>query len=526
MCWGVRVVRPRKTKFIPVKLSLADLAGSDYADAVVSARAALSGESKRALCAMATRRVDFYPAALQKRLLELLKKVGSPISRPLGQSASGAGTRGFLAAAKTAQAPLSGFGYYRIGECGRLHFIAKSEHYHASLGHAFPGYRLIDIARRLGVPNPTHNNTRGHVTRFLEEELVRAAAGIAPGDDAALTRLLHAKKPATPNRVLNLETGSLAAEAALKMVLARFYKPQADSPEPKYKGRVPVIVVIGDFEGGIQANYHGTTMLTQVLRGMWGDLREGMEQQGICVIRGVRPNHAVELEWVFDEFDSGKYKIAGLFHELVLMNYAGKTLDPKFVRRMYGLCKKHDVPTVVDEIQTGVWSPELFMFREYGVMPAFIAVGKGFPGGEYCASRILFGSEYDNLPQFGALVTNGQEELASLAYLITMRWAQANAKVTSAVGEYYESRLRDLAAKHKQLIAAIEGRRHLAGIYFHDLAPARKFAETLNAGGLDISVQTYKAGCPPSALTKLPLIAGYEVVDFVVSRMERALATV
>ena len=55
------------------------------------------------------------------------------------------------------------------------------------------------------------------------------------------------------------------------------------------------------------------------------------------------------------------------------------------------------------------------------------AVGKGFPGGEYPASRILFNDRMDDhLPQFGALVTNGQEELASLAYLITMRWAAAS----------------------------------------------------------------------------------------------------
>ena len=335
--------------------------------------------------------------------------------------------------------------------------------------------------------------------------------------------LLRAKRPTSPNRVLNLETGSLAAEAALKMILARFYKPQADSPKPKYKGRIPVIVVIGDYDGGLQANYHGTTILTQAMRGMWDGLREGMEKQGVFIVRGVRPNHTVELDWVFDEFDRGKYKIAGLFHELVLMNFAGKLLEPKFVRHMYKFCKQCDVPTIADEIQTGIWSPELFMYREYGVRPTFVAVGKGFPGGEYCASRILFSSEYDTLPQFGALVTNGQEELASLAYLITMRWAQANAKVTSAVGEYYEARLRKLAAKYDRLIAAIEGRRHLAGIYFHDLAPAKKFAEILNAAGLDISVQTYKAGCPPSALTKLPLIAGYEAVDMVLARMDAAL---
>jgi hypothetical protein len=42
--------------------------------------------------------------------------------------------------------------------------------------------------------------------------------------------------------------------------------------------------------------------------------------------------------------------------------------------------------------------------------------------------------------------------------------------------------------------------------------------------GLDISVQTYKTSFPPTALTKLPLIATAEAIDFVVERVEEALA--
>jgi len=39
-------------------------------------------------------------------------------------------------------------------------------------------------------------------------------------------------------------------------------------------------------------------------------------------------------------------------------------------------------------------------------------------------------------------------------------------------------------------------------------------------------VQTYKADCPPVALTKLPIIAGYEVVDLLAERMDAALETI
>ena len=507
--------------FVPVRLSLRDLLGRPYTDAVCGARAKLSTDDAPSLKALASLKVDFYPADLQASLAHLVEKTGSALARPFAASARGASSTGFNAHTKMAAAPLSGLGPFRIGEDGRLYFIAKSEHYHAPLGHGFPGYQLLDHARLLGIPNATHNNTRGHITRLLEMELVRAAAGLPFG--SSVEKLIASKRAATPNRVLNLETGSLAAEAALKMILARFYKAQGDSPEPKYKGRIPVLIVMGDDEGGLQANYHGTTMLTQLMRGMWGELRAVLEKQGGLLMRSVRPNNMEELESVFAQYEKKPHKIAGFFHELILMNYAGKRLTPAFVKRAYALCKKHDVPTVVDEIQSCMWSPQLFLFREYGIKPTFVAVGKGFPGGEYPASRILFNATMDNLPQFGALVTNGQEELASLSYIVTMRWAEANTDITSAIGEEYEATLRDLALRFPHLISAIEGLRHLAGIYFHDLAPARAFASALNKAGVDISVQTYKAGCPPSALTKLPLISTKEMVQFFTGKMEEAL---
>jgi hypothetical protein len=80
-------------------------------------------------------------------------------------------------------------------------------------------------------------------------------------------------------------------------------------------------------------------------------------------------------------------------------------------------------------------------------------------------------------------------------------------------------RLHDLADRYPA-ISAIEGIRHLAGIYFHEVITAKRFAQQLNARGIDISVQTYKEGCPPSALTKLPLTMGYEAVDFLIDTME------
>lgn len=501
-------------------MSLGDLAGVDYLNAVCGARAALTGQAMIRCRKLGRESVDFFPAAMQQRLHSLLSRTGEKVVSALRRTAGGATTRAFEAATRVEQAPLSGYGYFRVGEDGRLYFILKSEHYHAPVGHAFPGYRLLNIARLLGIPNATHNNTRGHLTRKLEMELIRTARGVVPGEERGLNRILTDKSSSGVNRVLNLETGSLAMEAALKLVLARFYASQADQPHPRYAGRIPVLVVIGNDQGGLQANYHGTTFVAQMLRGMWAPWREQMEKRRLLMVRNVRPNAPDELKMLLNRYDRPPYKVAGFFHEIVMMNYGGRLLTPEFLRQAYAECRKRDIPTCVDEIQSCLWHPDLFMFREYGLDPDMVAIGKGFPGGEYPASRLLLNSRLDVLSQFGALVTNGQEELASLAYLITMHWAEKNAEITRAVGDYYEQRLREWAARRKGIVTGIHGSRHLLGIEFADINQSQEFVRQLKAHGLDISVQTYKTDCPPVALTKLPIIAGYEEVDWLMSLME------
>jgi 4-aminobutyrate aminotransferase-like enzyme len=499
--------------FISVSLSLRELLGDEYIEAMIAAREAVAGDDPRAL---ADARVDFLPEAYLQRLHALLPQVGTVVGTPLAQTTPGVGTAKFREATRTAAAPLSGYGYYRVGEDGRLYLIAKSEHYHAPLGHAFPGYALVEYAHRLGIPNATHNNTRGFITRRLEEELVRAANG---GDAGSADLQLR-----TPlDRVLNLETGSLATEAALKMMLARCYPIQGDAPAPPYAGRIPVLLVMGSDDGELFGNYHGTTMLTQMLRGMWPEMLATMERAGLLKVCALRPNVEADIDAAFTEWDRPPYKIAGAFHEIVMMNYGARRLTPAFLRRLYDRCAAHDVPVLVDEIQSGLWHHDLFMFREYGLSPAFVAVGKGFPGGEYCASRLLFQGQYDSLPLFGALVTNGQEELASLAYLVTMRWAQANAAVTRRIGDYYEERLAELLGEFTDVLVNTEGSRHLSALAFADLPTATAFARAMNSRGFDLSAQTYKAECPPVVLTKLPLIADEAVVDFLLETMRAVL---
>lgn len=509
--------------FINQKLSLTDILGDEYTSAVAAANEALGYMDSASAKAIADEKLEFFPEAVQKKNDDMLAKVGTSLMPAFENSLMGAGTDSFMKAASKAMAPLAGFGCYRLGENGKLYLIGKSEHYHTPLGHRFPAYDLIDNAKKLNILNATHNNTRGYITRLMETRLVQSANGIDWDDDAATEAVLSSREPKVLNRVINLETGSLAVEAGVKMMLSRFYKVDNTYSTPKYSGRIPVFFVMGDREGGIEGNYHGTTVLTQTFRGLWPDMYEKLEAGELYKVVPVSINDIADFEAKMKLYNEGKYKTAGFLHEIILMNYGGIRLTPEFLRGAYAICKEYDTPTLCDEIQSCMWYKGMFLFRLYELDPDFVIIGKGFPGGEYPASRIITTAEMDTLVQFGALVTNGQEELASLAYLITMTFMRENGELVAQMGAKFDSELKRLHEKYPNIMLKAEGLGHLAAIHFKTVDQAAAFASKLKAACIDASAQTYKANCPPAVLLKPPVISTPAVVDHIISKIDELL---
>ena len=171
-----------------------------------------------------------------------------------------------------------------------------------------------------------------------------------------------------------------------------------------------------------------------------------------------------------------------------------------------------------------MWYKGMFLFKEYGLKPDFVIIGKGFPGGEYPASKVITTYEMDSLNQFGALVTNGQEELAALAYLLTMEFVRENGDEIAAMGALIDSKLAALAAKHPDKIEKIDGLAHMDAIHFQTVEAAAQFAKLVNGMCIDVSAQLYKANCPPAVLLKLPLVTSEAVLDVILEKFEAALA--
>ena len=500
-------------------LSLADLLGEEYIRSVAGASAAIGIEIPGGVFSP----VDFYPPEKQAHFDSFIEKTGEQVAPPLKNSPEGAGTDSFRKALYSGAAPLTGFGCFRVGEDGRLYLLGKSEHYHTPLGHRFSGYELIEKAKKLGVVNPTHNNTRGYITRLTEMRLIQAINGVEDGDAGKLNEILNSRGSKTLNRIINLQTGSLAVEAGVKMMLARFYRLDRSFAEPLYHGKTPVFFVMAGHAGGPDANYHGTSVITQTFRGLWPEFYEKAESSGLYKIVQVKINDAADFKNKIYQYNKDGFKTAGFLHEIILMNYGAVRLTPEYLSEAYKLCKETDTPVLVDEIQSCMWYGGMFLFLQYGLSPDFVVIGKGFPGGEYSASKIITTAEMDNLNQFGALVTNGQEELASLSYLITMAFVSANGGHIEKLGKFFHDRLKEISLKNPGIIPKIEGMGHLAAIHFTSIEKAAEFAKKLNARCIDASAQIYKRDCPPAVLLKPPVISSEAVLDHIIGVTEKVI---
>ncbi len=504
--------------FISQKLSLSDLLGEAYITAVKNAAAFYGITGKNDIEQLAHEKIDLFPEEHQIANESLLDKIKSSVAAPFENNNEGAPTLAFAEAFHRGASPVGCFGSTRIGEDGKLYLIGKSEHYHASLGHLFNGYKLTENARRLGIPNATHNNTRGFITRLCEREIIHAANGGADVDS-----LLSSKEPHVLNRVINLETGSLASETGVKLMLARFYRLDHTYTEPSYSSRIPVFLAIGDQTGTSEANYHGTTIITQTFRGLWPEISHALDTHDVIKVVPVAINDRNDFAKKIKQYNTGKYKTAGFIHEIILMNYGAVRLTEKYLQAAYTLCRQYDTPVMVDEIQSCMWYPGMLLFRLYHLDPDICILGKGFPGGEYPASKIITTYELDSLNQFGALVTNGQEEIASLSYLITMRFAALNKDIIADNGHLFHERLKKIASEHSNLIKKIEGLGLLAGITFDSVEPAAVFARLLNEECIDTSAQLYKAVCPPAVLFKPPITSSPKILNYICNKIEYVL---
>jgi len=394
---------------------------------------------------------------------------------------------------------LAGRGLFYLTEQGKLFLDCTAGHYQMSWGYDHPVLtQVIHDGLAAGIVPDNHSNIPQWPVKRLAQKLVEAANPDLPelreGDFSKVAE----SKTRLNTVLLGIATGSIACEAALKIALMRHER--AERPRP------PVFVVL-------EGNYHGTGFFSQNLRGMWGPYIHNLE------VVAVPPNDGDELENIIARYQD---RIAGFWAEPIMMNREAIRVEPSYLQLAQKLLRRVGGLLVIDEIQTGFWTPDLFLYKQCGIVPDIVVVGKGMSAGLHPLSSIIYRRELDMLAQYDAISTNGNAALAALVALANIELLQQHGEEVRSTQGYYHQKLCELAAQFPDRIVAVHGNQAMTGLKFRQVDDAIAFHKKCVASGLWLRVHAYHAG-HSTILCKFALCLERPVVDEFVRRLRSLL---
>ena len=395
---------------------------------------------------------------------------------------------------------LAGQGLFYVTEQRKLFLDCTAGHYQMTWGYEHPVLMdALDEGIRNGIVWDNHSNIPQWPVKRLAQKLVEVVNPDCPelknGDFSQIIR-----SPERLNTVLlGTCTGSVAAEAALKIMLMHYQK-------AKPKEGAPVLVAL-------DGNYHGTGMFAQRLRGMWPDLIHNVE------FVAVQPNDSEELERVFSRYGA---RVAGLWAEPIMMNREVILVEPDYLRLARTLCDGAGALMAIDEIQTGLWMPGVLMFKQYGLTPDLVVVGKGLTAGFHPLSGLIYRGRLDILEQYDAISTNGGAALAAYMALANLALIEDERSRIERVHGYYAKALSTLAEDFPGRIARVHGQGLLTGLKFRRSDDALAFHKQCLDHGLWLRAHAYHEG-HSTLLTKFALCVDEEAVDYFAARLRTLL---
>jgi acetylornithine/N-succinyldiaminopimelate aminotransferase len=464
-------------------VSIADLAGplgADVCRAMAAAKAFLDSHDSGQLLGLVGQTID--GTALKRT-----------IDKAVMQKSYGGGKVG------QTDDLLAGRGLFYVTEQGRLFLDCTAGHYQMSWGYDHPVLtRVIRDGLAAGIVPDNHSNIPQWPVKRLAQKLVEAANPDCPELRAGDFSKIMESNTRLNTVLLGVATGSIACEAALKIMLMR---------HERMKRPRPLVFVVLD------GNYHGTGFFSQNLRGMWTSYIRNMK------VVSVQPNDGRELERVFNRYGE---RIAGFWAERIMMNREAILVQAEYLQLARKLTHGVGALMAVDEIQTGFWTPELFMYKQAGITPDIVIVGKGMSAGLHPLSSIIYRRELDMLAQYDAISTNGNAALAALAALANIELLQKQGSQINETQEYYYAKLCELAAEFPERIAAVHGNRSMTGLKFCKVEDALAFHKKCVESGLWLRVHAYHAG-HSTILCKFALCLESAIVDEFIRRLRMLL---
>jgi 2,4-diaminobutyrate 4-transaminase len=387
------------------------------------------------------------------------------------------------------------------------------------------GNLFLDFVAGFGSLNAGHCHPR--VVGALQEQAAKLHQAMSVATEPR-TRLLEKILSLVPGpsekKVLFATSGSEAAETAIK--LAR-----------RAKGRHEIIA----FGGG----FHGRTMGALSLMGRKNQ-REGLP----VLVPGAHhipypypfrspfgrdPETCVEgtiryMEELLGNPASGLGEVAAVIVEPVQGNGGMIPAPLGFLRALRGLCDRHDLLLILDEVMSGFFrTGRVFAFEhEEGVEPDLLVLGKSISGGIPLAACVAKRDIADATAPGTESGTYSGNVMACAAGLASISVYEDEGLKDNAreMGSYFLERLNGLAGEF-EMIGEVRGRGLMLGV---ELVADRSTREPLPVAkgasekALKKGLLLYPGGHYGNVIAFLPpLIIGQEQVDRAVAIIEEVL---
>lgn len=187
----------------------------------------------------------------------------------------------------------------------------------------------------------------------------------------------------------------------------------------------------------------------------------------------------------------------------------------EFLEAVAELCKTHNVPLILDEIQSGTArSGKFFAFQYADIQPDIISIAKGIGNG-FPVGGILLSPKYK--AKYGLLGTTfGGNHLACAAALATLEVIENENLIENAntMGDYLQSKL-----KENYFVKAVRGKGLMIGVDFD--FPVKEFRKRLVK---EYHLFTGSAGNPNTVRLLPPLNVTKVEADLFLEIFEKALA--
>ncbi len=273
-----------------------------------------------------------------------------------------------------------------------------------------------------------------------------------------LTKMLQRISP-DPSQylVFLLSTGSEATENCIK--LAKTYAIEKHGTKKKY---------FVSFKNA----FHGRTMGSQLAGGM-DKLKTWIVDEGQTFIQVPFPDGYKNEDTSFDLFlktlkDKGiePDEIAGVMTE----SYQGIGPDfmpVEYAQQLEAFCKKHDIVTIFDEVQSGFGrTGKMFAYEHYGIIPDLIACGKGISS-SLPISAVIGRKDIMSLYAPGSMTsTHSGSPLPVVAAIESLKLIQNEKLVENAekLGAILMPELERIRSKYPEVLGCLQGKGLVAGI--------------------------------------------------------------